>query len=198
LSGAWCDELSFGFGWTEPGFLERTSHALALGGRVYLFDPLEADGVDYRLAALGRPAAVVQLLGRHRRDCAAFAARLGVPHLRMPHGGLPFDVIPLSRNRFWTEVAVWAASERILLVADALGTAPYFVVRGERLAVHPLLRLHLPSALRDVVTLTPNHVLCGHGAGIHGGEAALALQEALWTARSRIPRYLTGRLRGRR
>ena len=45
------DELPSGFGWinSRPGFLRRASHALAVGGRVWLFDPTIVDGLDERV-----------------------------------------------------------------------------------------------------------------------------------------------------
>jgi hypothetical protein len=202
VSEAWCDELSFGFGWTEPGFLERTSHALLMGGRVWLVDPFEREGVDGRVSALGAPAGVVQLLDRHGRDCAVFAGRYGVPlHRAWSDGvpGAPFEIRSVVDRRGWREAALWWREERVLVSADALGTARYFRAPGESLGVHPLLRVLTPRPLRDLARcLAPSHVLCGHGAGIHGEAAALALEEALATARSRIPRYLTALMRGRR
>jgi hypothetical protein len=197
LSLELCDELEGGFGWTEPGFLERTSHALELEGGVYVFDPVDLPGIDERIAALGRPEAVVQLLDRHDRDCASVAARLAVPHLRM-QTEMPderFELIRVAWSPVWKEVAFWAPGRAVLVVGDALGTAAYFTAPAERLAVHPFLRIRPPRALGR---LAPRHVLCGHGAGIHGDEAALALEEALTTARRRAPRWLAGQVRRKR
>ena len=192
-----CDEFEGSFGWSEPGFMERTSHALEIGGKVFVFDPVDSPGVDGRIAALGEPEAVVQLLDRHDRDCAAFAARLGVPHLRMraAQGEPRFELLPVAWSRIWKEVAFWEAGRAVLVVGDALGTAGYFTASAERLAVHPFLRLRPPRALAK---LEPRHVLCGHGAGIHGEEAALAVEEALTTARRRAPRWLAGQVRRKR
>ena len=71
------DEFPFGFSWVDDT-LVRTSHALAANGRVYLVDPVDDPDALARAAALGEPAAVVQLLDRHGRDCAPIAARLGI------------------------------------------------------------------------------------------------------------------------
>ncbi len=199
-----CDEAAFGFGWiaSEPAFLERTSHALRANGRVWLVDPVDGEGVEERVRALGEPAGVVQLLDRHERDCASFAERLGVWLHRLPFGGVPgspFEIIPVRDRRRWREAALWWPGERVLVCADGLGTARYYLSPGERLAVHPLLRPAPPRPLRDMARcLAPRHVLCGHGEGIHGDEAALALSEAVATARRRILRYLIGLPRGRR
>jgi hypothetical protein len=187
-----CDELDGGFGWREPGFLHRTSHALELGGGVFVFDPVDADGIDERIRALGRPEAVVQLLDRHNRDCAVLARRLGIPHLRMavPDGRL--EVVRVVWNRVWKEIAVWAPERKVLVAGDALGTVGYFVAAEEPVGVHPLLRLRPPRALER---FEPEHILCGHGAGVHGPGAAGALREALATSRRRLPRALIGGLR---
>lgn len=180
------DEFESGFSWQadEPEVLARTSHAVRSGRSVWLFDVVDADGLDERVHALGEPAAVVQLLDRHERDCARVAERLGVPLHVTPRDesfALPLVWIP-----GWHEVAAWL-DERTLVVADALGTVGYFLAPGERLGVHPLLRLWPPRRLRG---LQPEHVLCGHGRGVHGPEAATALDEALRTARRRILRWL--------
>jgi hypothetical protein len=187
------DEFEGGFGWQadEPEFTQRTSHAVREGEKVWLFDVVDAEGLDERVRALGEPAGVVQLLDRHGRDCTAVADRLGVPLHATPRG--PSAAVPTLRVmwiRGWHEVAAFLGG-RVLVVGDALGTAPYFRAPGERLGVHPALRLFPPRALRG---LTPEHVLCGHGAGVHEG-AAEALDEALRTARRRIPSWLPASIR---
>jgi len=182
-----CDETDWGFGWIQDERLSRTSHALRAEGRVWVFDPVDSQGVEERIRGLGEPAGVIQLLDRHRRDCAALAGRLGVPLHETPFDGVPgapFDPVPIVRHRFWREVALWWPEERVLLCGDALGTVGYFVAPGEQLGVHPLLRLVPPRALSR---FAPRHVLCGHGEGVHGDPAAPALEEALGTARRRLP-----------
>jgi hypothetical protein len=169
--------------------MRRYSHALVVDGRVYMVDPIEADGVDERVRALGEPAGVLVLLDRHRRDADAFAERLGVPVHETPYDGIPgapFSFRPIMRGRLWREVALWWAERRVLVTADAVGTIEgYFRTRGEALGVHPFLRLFPPRhALRD---LDPEHVLVGHGEGVHGPAAAPALREALTTSRRRAP-----------
>ena len=188
-----CDELDGGFGWTEPGFLARTSHAVEVDGTALVFDPFDAPGLDERIRALGRPEAVVQLLDRHERDCSLIAERLGVPHLRMRlASSTPGELVRVAWTRVWKEVAFWEPTRRILVVGDALGTVGYFTAPGEAIGIHPFLRLRPPRMLAE---LEPEHILCGHGAGVHGPEAALALREALATSRRRLPRALLGGLR---
>jgi hypothetical protein len=183
------DEFEAGFGWQagEPEFLERTSHAVLSQGNVWLFDPLDVDGLDDRVHALGEPAGVIQLIDRHGRDCAKVAERLQVPLHVTPRGTAPaVPVLEVMWMRGWHEVAAFL-DDSVLVVGDALGTASYFRAPDERLSVHPLLRLVPPRKLRG---LTPAHVLCGHGEGVHGPQAAETLQEALHTARRRLPRWL--------
>jgi hypothetical protein len=193
-----CDEFEGGLGWVaaQPAFLERCSHALAAGGRVWLIDPVDGDGVEERVRALGEPTGIVQTLDRHARNAETLAERLDVPRHVVPFEGVPgspFEAIPVARRRIWSEVALWWSERRVLVCGDALGTAFYFLAGRERLAVHPLLRLFPPVSLRD---LEPEHVLVGHGEGVHGTEAPPALREALSTARRRLPRQLAGSAAG--
>jgi hypothetical protein len=188
-----CDEFEDGFGWIADEFLERCSHALVADGRVWLIDPLDRDGLDDRVRAAGTPAGVVQLIDRHNRDCAALAWRLGVPHHVVPHTALgPFEFVPLGLGRLWEEVALWWPERRVLVSADALGTADYFRAGDERLAVHPALRLWPPRGRLDA--LEPAAILCGHGPGIFDN-AASALREALSTSRRRIPGQVASAVR---
>ena len=185
---AFVDEQDWGFGWvsTEQPRIRMTSHALLADGGVWLVDPSEGDGVEERVRALGEPAGVLQLLDRHNRACAAFAERLGVPHHKVPFERVgPFEAVPIVRRKRWREVALWWPERRVLVCADALGTVPhYFALGGERLGVHPLLRLAPP---RQLARLEPEHVLCGHGAGVHE-RAADAVRDALAHSRRRLPR----------
>ena len=162
------------------------SHALLAGGGVWIVDPTEGDGIEERIRALGEPAGVLQLLDRHNRACALFAERLGVPHHRVPFEAVgPFETVPIRRSKRWQEVALWWPEQRVLVAADALGTVPhYFALAGERLGIHPLLRLSPP---RQLASLDPEHVLCGHGEGVHE-RATEALRDALANSRRRLPR----------
>jgi hypothetical protein len=194
-----CDEFDGGFGWiVEDEFMERCSHALVTDGRVWLIDPVDGDGVEGRVRDAGDPAGVIQLLDRHNRDCRALAARLGVPHHFVPVervDGAPFDFPVVRKGRKWKEVALWWPERRVLVCADALGTARSFRAGDERLAVHPLLRPVPPR--RRLGNVQPETVLCGHGEGILSG-AGPAFQEALSTARRRIPAALASFVRARR
>jgi hypothetical protein len=182
-----CDLEGPGFGWIETGGIRRCAHALAREEQVWLVDPFEWEGLDERIHRSGEAAGVIQLLDRHARGCAAIAARLGVPHHAPPFGtahGLPFAIVPLLRRRWWQEAALWWPEERVLVCAEALGSARYFHAANEPFGVHPVLRLVPPRQLRGYA---PRHVLFGHGEGIHGETAAPALAEALRTSRRRLP-----------
>jgi hypothetical protein len=191
------DEFEHGFGWTPEGDrLERASHAVRVGSSVWLTDVLDGPGIDERIAELGEPRGVIQVLDRHERDCPDIARRLGVPLHVTPFDGVPeapFEVIPVVRSRFWREVSLWFAEERILVVGDALGTGGYFRAGDEPVGVHPFLRLKPPR--KAFAGLEPLHVLCGHGQGGHGDGVPDAVREALATARRRLPRALFGTLR---
>jgi hypothetical protein len=194
---SFCDEMDGGFGWQVDERMQRTSHALAGHEGVWIFDPIAWEPALERIPELGTPAGVIQLLDRHERDCAEVAARFGVPHYTVPVqiSASSLEVIKVTGSRFWTEIAVWVPRREALVCADALGTAPYFRAGDEPLAVHPLLRLKPPRAL---ARFEPRHILCGHGAGVHGPETPEALRAALQTARRRLPRAWLGALRSGR
>ena len=187
------DEWEGGFGWVEDELMRRTSHALLVGARVWLIDPVDAPELEARVRVLGEPAGVLQLLDRHERGCHTWAERLGVPHLRAWESveSAPFEALPVRSRRWWREVALWEPSSRTLVCADALGTVAYFCAPGERIGLHPLLRPFPPRALGRVV---PKRILCGHGRGVND-DAAGALHEALQTARARLPAVWLGALR---
>ena len=186
-----CDEFAHGFGWVAEDTMQRCSHALLADGRVWVVDPVAWPEAEERIRSLGQPAGVVQLLDRHNRDCAATAERLEVPHLRVPDALPPFEVVRVLDVRVWRERALWWPEHRLLLVPEALGTNSYYLSRGERLAVHPLLRLLPP---RRLARFEPAHVVVGHGEGVHDN-ATGAFREALQTSRLRVPRWVVSHLR---
>jgi len=183
------DESPVGLTWVADEPIARASHALVDRGRVWLVDPTDDPVALERALALGRPAAVVQLLDRHGRDCAALAARLGVPHLRVPAmlPGTPFEVIPVVDVGFWREVALWWAAARVLVVAEAVGTAATYAPGPGGAGIHIGLRLWPP---RRLGVYEPEHLLVGHGPALHGPSATRALHEALARSRRDLPRAL--------
>jgi hypothetical protein len=183
------EEGPWGLSWVIDEPLTRTSHALADGGRVWLVDPVDEPEALERALALGTPAAVLQLLDRHGRDCAALAARLGVPHLKVPRAvpDSPFDAVQVLHVRGWHEAALWWPERRVLVVAETLGTNGLYRMGPGAVGVHLLLRAKPPGALR---AFTPDHLLVGHGAGVHDGDAGRGVAAAYDRARRDLPAAL--------
>ena len=183
-------ELPFGFSWIQDEAMARASHALADEGRVWLVDPLDSDGAVERAQGLGDVTAVVQLLDRHERDAKAIAGRLGVPHLRLPDAmpGAPFEIVPVLGWPKWQERALWWPARRTLVVAEALGTSPWFVVGDEPVGVHVMLRPLPPR--RQLGGFAPDHLLVGHGPPVAGDAARNGPRRALDGARRDLPRWL--------
>jgi hypothetical protein len=185
-----CDDLGAdGFGWIVDEAMTRTSHALAANGKVWLVDALDWPEAIERALSLGKPAGVIQLLDRHDRDCAALSSRLGVPHLIAPDAVplSPFELVPVMRRWRWRESALWWPGTRTLVTADALGTNRFSTGGKAPLGVHLLLRLTPPRALG---AFEPEHVLVGHGEGVHGPGTTAAVHDALRTSRRGLPGVL--------
>jgi hypothetical protein len=178
MADAVVDERPFGLTWTFREPMARSSHALVDAGKVWLIDPIDDPGALERVAALGEPVAVLQLLDRHNRDCKTIAGHLGVPHERVPQAltGSPFELTQLVRNPLWNEAALWWPAQRVLVVPEALGTAEAFAPGAAGAGVHIGLRLRAP---RKLAGFAPEHLLVGHGPPLHGAGAARAVQEAL-------------------
>ncbi|HXS45516.1 MAG TPA: hypothetical protein VN751_12885 [Solirubrobacteraceae bacterium] len=177
------DVFDAGFSWVVDEPMRRTSHALADDGRVWLVDPIDAPEGLERAQGLGEVVGVLQLLDRHNRDCAQIARRLGVPHARVPDDlpATPFGVLPVLRWPRWRESALWWPQRRVLVVAELVGTAPVYTAGRTPAGIHLFLRVHPPSRLRG---MQPEHLLVGHGEGIHGAAAAAALEQAYaWSLR---------------
>ena len=183
------DELPFGFSWFPDEALTRTAHALDTGDGVWVIDPVDVPEAIERAAALGTPAGVIQLLDRHDRDCAAVAARLGVPHLRLPATvpGSPFSVVSVLSLPRWRELALWWPERRVLVVAEVIGTTAIHTLGSGLAGIHPMLRAAPPGALRDYA---PEHLLVGHGPGVHGPAAAGALADAYDRSRKDLPKLV--------
>jgi hypothetical protein len=182
-------ELPFALTWVEDAAMGRSAHALVDDGRVWLVDPFDAPGAVDRAQALGTPVAVIQLLDRHNRDGAAIAERLGVPLLVLPDAvaDSPFQVLKVLDVPGWHEKALWWPARRTLVVAEAVGTGAFFTGGLSPVAVHPMLRVLSPRALRD---LAPEHLLVGHGPHVGGEDARKGLPDALARSRKDLPRWL--------
>lgn len=203
------DRWRGGFGWiAHPDeAMQRASHALIVEDGVWVIDPVDYDGLDERLAAAGDGevaggvdvAGVCVLLDRHVRDAGAIARRHGVAvhapawmdgvgrsldapvePLGAAVGG--YEVRKLIDNRLWQEAALYDGAT--LYVPETLGTAAFFLAPGDRVGVHPALRLFPPGGLAD---LDVERLLVGHGRGVFD-DAGDAIADALGNARRRAPR----------
>jgi hypothetical protein len=202
-----------GFGWVaypdEPG--RRVSHAVrGADDGVWVFDPLDAPGIDERIAALGDVAGVVVCADYHARDAGAFARRHDVPVSvptwldrvagrvdapveRIADGIAGFELRRLRPLWAWHEVVAFRPSDGTLYVPDFLTTQETFRVDGERVGMPTVSRLRPPvDAFAD---WSPERVLLGHGEGVFE-DATPALDDALANARSRFPRALVSNLPG--
>lgn len=193
----------------------RASHAVrGEDGRVWLFDPLDAPGVDDLVAELGEVAGVAVLSNYHARDAGRIAERHGVAvHLpqSMPRVAERIDA-PVERYTAtlgdsdesdsgdsgfrvrvrtpipgWRESVAYRPSDGTLYVPDLLGTAPMYRVSDERLGVYLFRRPVPPHGLFR--GLEPDRLLVGHGEGVFE-DAAQTLSRALDRARAGFPRAL--------
>jgi hypothetical protein len=181
------DEHPLGLTWVADDYLSRASHALVHAGKVWFVDPVDAGDAIERAAALGEPAGVVQLYFDHDRDGEAVAQRLGVPFHKLPETipGAPFSIVPLSFGPVWKEVALWLPQSRGLVVGESIGTGHLYRLGTGPAGVHPIRRMFPPTALR---TYRPEHLLVGHGAPVHGGDATAGLLDAIARSRRDLPR----------
>lgn len=211
------DRFDGGTGWIaypDEG-MQRAGHALVTNddsgeADVWLVDPVDVPDLDSLLAGLGTVRGVVLLLDRHRRDGAGIANRhdvsvwlprffdgvaekLDAPVERFRHdlADSGFTVHEVVDNRFWQEAFLHDRDRGILVVPEAVGTGDYFLAGDERLGVHPVLRLKPPSGLSR---LDPEHVLVGHGEGVHE-DATAALEDAIRGSQSRTPALVVKNVR---
>ena len=170
--------------------MARASHALVSDGRVWIIDPVDDVEVMSRIAELGTPVAVFQLLDRPNRDSAKVADRLGIPLVQQPDElrGTPFQAIEVVNNRLWKEKALWWQAEQTLIVAEAIGTNPMACPSDAGAGVHIGLRLKPPK--QALGTYVPRHLLVGHGDPIHGPKATVALQQAIDRSRRDFPKAM--------
>ena len=73
-------------------------------------------------------------------------------------------------------------------MAEALGTNRFFLAGDEAVGVQLILRLAPPRAALG--RFEPEHLLVGHGRGVHGPAAATALRHALEHSRRGFPQLL--------
>lgn len=202
------DRWDGGLGWlvhpTETG--RRASHAVRGDDGVWLFDPLDAPGIDDLIAEVGDVAGVAVLSNWHARDAGAIARRHDVA-VHLPEwmtrvedrveapigrytetvGDSGFRVRRCQPMPGWREGIAVRETDGTLYVPESLGTAPAYTVGGERLGCPPIRRFSPPRSL--LADVDPRRVLVGHGTGVFEG-AAEALDNALAGARRRLPRAL--------
>jgi hypothetical protein len=201
------DRWEGGVGWIaypDEG-MQRASHAFVADDGVWVVDPVDADGLDDLLAEFGEVAGVVVMLDRHKRDSATIANRHDVPVYvpdwmtgvaskldapverfgrELADTGYRAITIRDSAVPPWQEVGLYHEASGTLIVPESVGAADYFLAPGERLGVHPMLRLFPPE--RSLGTLSPERILVGHGAGVLEN-ATTALRDALDNSRRRTP-----------
>lgn len=203
------DAWNGGTGWIAypEESMQRASHVLDGPEGQWLVDPVDSDGLDGWLADRGDVRGVVVLLNRHTRDAAAIARRhdvaVHVPHFVDVEVSAPvepvrrelpdseYGVHELVNNRFWQEAILYGEDSGTLVVPEAVGTTSYVRTPGERIGVHPMLRLTPPRKLRR---LSPERVLVGHGPGVFD-DAERAVADALAGSRRRTPKLYVQNVR---
>lgn len=203
------DRWEGGVGWIAhpQERLQRAGHAFLIEGRVWVVDPVDYAGLDDLLGEFGAVGGTCVLLDRHTRDAAAIADRHDVAvHIPAWMDGVaaavdaPVEQLDGTLGRFrvrrlydtplWQEAALHDGTT--LYTPETLGTIPaFYCARGERVGVHPVLRLIPPRELAD---LPVERLLVGHGEGVFD-DPAPAIAETLDTARRRAPRLYLSILR---
>ncbi|WP_181686099.1 hypothetical protein [Halorhabdus salina] len=200
------DRFDAGVGWIahpdERG--ERASHAVRGDDGVWLFDPLDAPGVDDLIADLGEVVGVAVLSNWHTRDADVFADRYDVSVFlpewmdRVPGtvnapieryerepGKSGFIVERVDPLPGWREGVAYRESDGTLYTPDLLST--HWTVGGERVTLTLPCRAFPPRELLG--EMEPDRILVGHGEGVLDG-ATGALTDTLDGARQRLPRAI--------
>lgn len=202
------DEWEDGFGWIAHPDEDsrRVSHAVAGDDGVWVFDPIDAPGLDHAIASLGDVAGVAVLSNYHVRDADVFADRYDVP-VTVPEwfhrvtdqldapiertsdeiGASGFSLRRVDPLPSWREAVAWRESDRTLYAADVVSTLTLYRVGDERIAPFMLCRLFPPR--RVFADVDPERIICGHGAGVFE-DAAAALEDGLANARWNLPQAL--------
>lgn len=198
------EEFDSGFTWLahpEEG-MQRASHALQTDHGVWLVDPVDAAGLDDRLADAGGVAGIVLLLDRHERDAGRLANRHEVPVTRPPGidrsvdaptqdvtDGLPgtdYEFVSIQDGPLWQEVGLWDGAT--LVVPESLGTNDFSRAGRERLGLNPVARLLPPKHLSSYA---PELLLVGHGLPLTE-DIQTEMEAALTNARRNLPKAWLG------
>jgi hypothetical protein len=202
------DRWSSGAGWLahpdERG--GRASHAVKGDDGVWVFDPLDAPGVDDLLTELGNVTGIAVLGSLHSRDAGRLAQRHGVA-VHVPEwmdgiaeridapierykstlGGSGFRITRVEPFSMWQEAIAYREDDRTLIIPDIIGSATGYTVTGEQLGVVLPCRLIPPRA--TLGQYEPERILLGHGEGVFEN-ATEALKDCLAGARKRLPQAL--------
>jgi hypothetical protein len=101
----------------------------------------------------------------------------------------PFRVLPSGvLVPQWNEVGLWWQERHALVVPEVLGTSPHYTLDSGPVGIHPLLRPLPPGEFRRH---DAEHLLCGHGAPLHGPQTAGEIEEAFARSRRDLPKLLT-------
>lgn len=172
---------------------QRASHALQTEAGVWLVDPVDANGLDERVAELGEVAGVLVIQDRHTRDAEEVARRYDVAvHIpdwmtltrdkletaAEPVGselpGTNYTVHRLIDTDDWEEAILVNETTNTMLVPEALVAIPVSDVNETALEVHP----ELDEPPRRLTDWKPHRILVGHGKSIHS-DANTVLRETL-------------------
>jgi hypothetical protein len=182
--------------------MHRSSHALVIDEDVWLVDPLDAEGLDDELAALGTVAGVVVLTNSHGRHADRLAERhdvsVHVPGCFDDPGSdfdtpvqtfddeladTGFDLVWEKDGSGWKEGALYHPDRRTLVIPDALMTCLFTSEEG-RLEMFPLFRWSPPR--QELGSLDVDRILVGHGEPVFD-DAQTALDGALAVSRRGVP-----------
>ena len=176
-----------GLTWIEDdGHGAAAAHALRADGRVWLVDPFEDPIALSAATELGSPAAVIQLLDRHNRDCGAIAQRLEVPLLRLPEQIDDSPFVALATAAGGTRWPCGGGRARLM---SPRRSAPCPRSRSAAgVGVHPLL-LAAPARGPLYRSLAQRLLFLGHAPPLNPVQAA-AIRDALSGAVTDIPQLV--------
>lgn len=188
-------EWEGGFSWIAhpEEQTQRSSHALQTESGVWLVDPVDADGLDDKLARLGDVTGVLVLQDRHTRDATELAHRHDVT-VHLPEWmtlartkldsspelvtdtlpGTNYTIHQLINTDEWEEAFLTDESTNTMVVPEAVGTVPSFQTNDSQLGIHPALE----EPPRQLAKWQPDRLLVGHGESLFE-ETANQLDRAL-------------------
>ncbi|MFB6203479.1 MAG: hypothetical protein ABEK01_03215 [Candidatus Nanohaloarchaea archaeon] len=212
------DRDGYGLGWLaapEEG-ARRASHAVYGEDGVYLFDPLDSDGVDEIIGSMEDEVEGVAVLSTyHTRDADVFADRYDVP-VYLPEdfdrveerlesevrevgdgeelGNSGFEVWSFDPVESFQDVLPVSRWRESIAYRESDGTlytpdlmSEMASAGEEELGVYLMCRVFPPD--HHFEELEPERILSGHGEGVFE-DADQELEESLEKARARLPKAL--------